>query len=412
MFLRLTVGGGHLDVGCGTPIAPAGATVLTGEEMERANADDALRRVDKVNASALTTGSLQKMIEDAVDVLADQNRWGDILRLTENITAKSENISPELLIARVRALVHTKNKAEARMLGTSEAARTVIDRLKNPTTAARMAELLAEAGAYDDALDIYRKLQDVKDSPRIARRITQVGLRRTLDLATETAHTAHFEIHSMPDVPTDIPARIGTQLESELQRLMARFRLGSFRTVRVNVLKWSDFRWQVTGSRYIVGFYDGDLTIPWGTLGFGLSSESVATHELTHAVIAQMTNDNAPRWFHEGVAQRMERIERHENVFDTSGEEKKTLCALALLEPMLNSSGDISEIDSAYVQSQTFVRFLEQRYGEQSLNKLMAAYKAGTSDEHALKALTGKTIPDLDRDFRAWGAKNRAAFVN
>lgn len=386
MFLRLTAGGGRLDIACGTPLAPPGTTVLSGEEMERVEADDALRRVEKA--------SDPKMLEDAIDVLEAQNRWGDILRLTEN----AANATPDLLLARIRALVRTKSKAEAKALGTSAAGREIVEQMKNPAAVARLAELLAEAGAYDDALAAYRKLQDRKDSPRIARRITQVGLRRTLDMSTETAHTAHFEIHSMPDVPTDIPARIGQQLESELQRLMARFRLAHFRTVRVNVLKWNDFRWQVTGSRYVVGFYDGDLTIPWGTLGFGLSSNSVTTHELTHAVIAQMTNDNAPRWFHEGVAQRMEPPS------DEPPPEKTQLCALALLEPMLESSADIADIESAYAQSEAVVRFLEARYGEQSLNKLMAAYRAGTSDADALRTLSGKSIPDLDRDFRKWMA--------
>ena len=387
MFLRLAIGGGRLDIACGTPLAPKGTAIVTGAEMERIEADDALRRVEKANDP--------KMIEDAIDVLEGQNRWGDILRLTES----TWNATPELLLARIRALVRTKSKAEAKALGASTSAKEIVEQMKNPTAVARLAELLAEAGAYDDALAAYRKLQEKKDTPRIARRITQIGLRRTLDMSTETAHTAHFEIHSMPDVPTDIPARIGQTLESELQRLMARFKLTHFRTVRVNVLKWNDFRWSVTGSRYVVGFYDGDLTIPWGTLGFGLSSNSVTTHELTHAVIAQMTNDNAPRWFHEGLAQRMEPPS------DEPKPEKTQLCALALLEPMLESSADIADIESAYAQSEAVIRFLEAKYGEQSINKLMAAYRAGTSDADALQALSGKSIPDLDRDFRKWAAR-------
>jgi tetratricopeptide (TPR) repeat protein len=393
-FVRLDIGGGRLEIPFGAAIAPAGTEVLTGEEMERLEADDAVARAGKLSEAALASGAVQHTIEDAVDALADHNRWGDIIRLTDSIGPQTENASPDLLLARVRALVRTKNFAAARTLATSTAAHHVIERHPNAFTVSGLAELLAQAGAYDEAVEMYRTAKDIKGAPDLSGRAMQIGLRRTLNMASLTAQTAHFEIHSMPEVPPAIPAKIGAKLEADLQMMKARFGLRNFRTVRVNVLRWDDFRWSVTGSDYVVGFYDGDLTIPWGTLFFGLGSDAVTTHELTHAVVAQASNDNAPRWFQEGVAQHMENSEKPEKI--------EQFVAVSLLDATLQGSADIRDISSAYAESLRVIRFLEARYGPQSINKMIAAYRGGASNEEAFRTATGKSIPDVDREFRTW----------
>lgn len=407
-FVRLRINGGQLDIPNGAAIAPAGTEVITGEQMDREEADDAVQRATRLSDALVASGAVQRTIENAVDALETHNRWGDIIRLTDSITPQSENVSADLLIARVRALVRAKQFAEARRLATSAAADRVIERRPRAFIVATLAELLAETGAYEQALEMYRRAKDIKGAPDMTMRSTQVALRRTLELSTETAHTAHFEIHSMPEVPPQIPKKIGEQLESDLQMLMARFKLTHFKTVRVNVLRWDDFRWSVTGSDYVVGFYDGDLTIPWGTLFFGLSSESVTTHELTHAVIAQASHDNAPRWFQEGIAQRMERVEKQDNIFDPA--KKKPVVAMALLDAMLQGSADVTDITSAYTESQTVMRYLEDRYGAQSINKMVTAYRNGGSNEDAIRAATGKSVADTDRDFRNWGTTHYRPF--
>lgn len=398
-FVRLEIGGARLGIPFGAPIAPTGTTVLSGEEMDKQDADDAVQRAAKLSDAALASGAVQHTIEDAVDALASHNRWGDIIRLTDSVGPQSDNASPDLLVARVRALARTKQFAQARQLATSSAAEHVIERHPSAFTIAELAELLAEAGAYDAAVEMYRKVKDIKGAPDMTARSMQVSLRRTLDMSSLTAHTTHFEIHSMPEVPPAIPAKIGAKLEADLAMMMARFRLKTFRTMRVNVLRWDDFRWSVTGSDYVVGFYDGDLTIPWGTLFFGLGSDSVTTHELTHAVVAQASNDNAPRWFQEGIAQRMENSEKKEKI--------SQMVALALLDATLQGSADIRDITSAYAESLRVILFLEARYGEQAINKMIAAYRGGADNAEAIRAATGKSIPDTDREFRAWMATQR-----
>jgi hypothetical protein len=393
-FVRLAIGNARLDIAYGAAIAPKDTEVLTGEEMDRREADDAVQRAASLTESALASGAVQHTIEDAVEALESHNRWGDIIRLTDGIGPNTESAAPELLIARVNAFVHTKQFAQARQLATSAAAQHAAERRRSVRTIATLAELLAQAGAYDDALDMYRKAKQVRGAPDMEARITQVALRRTLNMSSLTAHTAHFEIHSMPEVPPAIPGKIGAKLESDLQMLTTRFRPRNFHTVRVNVLRWDDFRWSVTGSDYVVGFYDGDLTIPWGTLLFGLSSDTVTTHELTHAVVAQASNDNAPRWFQEGVAQRMENSEKREKI--------QSPVALALLDATLRGSADIRDITSAYAESLRVIEFMEAKYGPQSINKMIDLYRGGASNEEAFLAVTKKSIADVDREFRAW----------
>ena len=398
-FLRLAINGARLDIPFGARIAPAGTEALSGEEMDRQEADDAVQRATSLTESALASGAVQHTIENAIDALAMQNRWGDILRLTDGIGPQTENASPDLLVSRVRALVRTKRFAPARELATSLAAQRVIDRTHHPSIIAELGDLLAEAGAYDEALETYRKVKAIKNAPDMTPRMTQVGLRKTLAMANETAHTTHFEIHSMPDVGAGIPQKFGEQLERHLATLLQRFHLDHFKTVRVNVLRWDDWRWQVTGSDYVVGFYDGDLTIPWGTLGFGLGAASVMTHELTHAVVAQASNDNAPRWFQEGIAQRMET--------DPQPRVVKEKIAVALLDPMMQGSGDPDDMGNAYAESLRVIEYLEVRYGLRSIDTMIAAYRDGASNEDAIRKATGEaSIADFDRSFRHWAWPN------
>ena len=108
----------------------------------------------------------------------------------------------------------------------------------------------------------------------------------------------------------DRTQRLGLEREemvAELARLQEWIPVRNFRRVIVNVVWWREFRATYTGSDAILGFYNGKITVPFaGISRYAPEVVSILTHELCHAMIAQATNDQAPRWFQEGLAQRVE----------------------------------------------------------------------------------------------------------
>lgn len=129
------------------------------------------------------------------------------------------------------------------------------------------------------------------------------------------------------------------------------------------------------------------------------------THELTHAILAQLTGDNAPRWFQEGVASRMELVDRQENAFSN------TPPNLVLPVPLLDATMEKNADPAAYVVAQTFIRFLEDRYGAGAIATLATDFGRGTNSDDALMNLAGKSLDALNADFRDWGFHHNGELV-
>jgi hypothetical protein len=174
----------------------------------------------------------------------------------------------------------------------------------------------------------------------------------------------------------------------------------------VNVLRWDDFRTGITFSDHILGLYDGEILFPFAAVAqFKPEVVAVITHELMHAVVAQVTNDNAPRWFQEGVATRVELVPRHENVF------RDTQPGLVLPVALLDATMERNADPSAYVVAQTFIRFLEDQYGDKTIATLAAEFARGTTSDDALVKLAGKSLDAINADFRQWGFHHNGDFT-
>jgi hypothetical protein len=222
--------------------------------------------------------------------------------------------------------------------------------------------------------------------------------------------TPHFVIRHDAKMNPAIASRIGDLLEAELARLQAKLGAPEPRQVAVNVLYWEDFRTGITNSDHILGLYDGEILFPFAVVQqFKPEVVAIITHELTHALVAQATGDNAPRWFQEGVAQRLE-LQGHTNAFYNRSPD--LVLPVPLLDAVMENAIDPYTVEHGYSVAQTFVRFLEASYGEHAITTLIAEFAKGRNTDDALLALTGKPLDDLNRDFRQWGFRNNANFAN
>jgi hypothetical protein len=201
-------------------------------------------------------------------------------------------------------------------------------------------------------------------------------------------------------------------LEAELQRLQKWVPVANFEPVVVNMLWWDEFRATYTGSDFILGFYQSKkITLPLvGASSFSPPIVALMSHELCHAMIAQATNDQAPHWFHEGLAQRIEMVPYQPNAFNMYDDNR--LLSVSLIDDIVTGSPDPDMIGEAYIESQTIIRFIEATYGPGGVGKLIAAFRDGATTDEAIARLANTTVADFDTKLRAWGRSGRKVFEN
>ena len=139
-----------------------------------------------------------------------------------------------------------------------------------------------------------------------------------------------------------------------------------------------------------------------GDINWGM----VLWHELGHVFAIQLSNSRVPRWYTEGLSE-YETLTarpdwRRENDTDLYGAVANgTLVSIADLNGAFMNP-DPNEVIAAYYQSAVTIEYLAQTYGFPKIVDGLKLYGKGLETPDVLKQITGKTIAELDRDFRAY----------
>jgi tetratricopeptide (TPR) repeat protein len=415
-YLHIRIAQQELAVPGGAALAPAGTTVVDAGVWSRLEDEKALEDFAQLvavarNAGAYTQPLLRRRIERCAAALALHNRWKDLIQLTDGVSAKSEHVPTGVLFLRNVALQRTQRLDDARVLLTDLARSPVLIRRNDPQTFVELGEMLASADLFDAAIKVLDRAAAARSSASVEERVSKIQMNRQLATKYQTYNSGHFEIHYPDDVSPAFATQIGNVLESELKRLQKWVAVPNFRTTVVNVVWWRDFRSTLTGSDFILGLYQGKITVPLaGIPDFYPPIVAILTHELMHAMLAQATNDAAPHWFQEGLAQRVEMVEIHRNAFNMYDDER--LLSVSLLDAVLRGSPDPEMIGEAYIVSQTIIRYVEAVYGRQGIAKLIAAFRDGATTEEAIQRLSGESVAEFDTRLRAWGRAGLKIFEN
>jgi hypothetical protein len=412
-FLRLAVGNATLDVPGGAAIAPPETPVVAATHwavQEEAAALEDVRSLLERQDRSVAPGARTR-VSRAANALANHNRWQDLVALTGDIRPDTAAVPPELLVLRITALLRTDRSDEARALAEGDAVRSLAATSTYPDTLLSLADAMAGIGSLDTATRLYGAVKSKEHATLVQVRLRQLELRRALVQTGQIVATDHFDIRHPSTMNPAIAMRIGDLLEAELARLRPRLPQAALRRIIVNVLTWDDFRGGFTGSDHILGLYDGEILFPFAVVNqFKPEVVRVITHELVHALVAQATSDNAPRWFQEGIAQTFELVPYHPNVFHTTPPE--LVLPLPLLDALMENAADTQATEQGYTVAQTFVRFLTDRHGAKAASVLIEEFRKGRNTDDALHALTGKSADALNREFREWGFRNNGNFRN
>src|SRR5262249_22093371 len=139
-----------------------------------------------------------------------------------------------------------------------------------------------------------------------------------------------------------------------------------------------------------------------GDINWGM----VLWHELGHVFAIQLSNSRVPRWFTEGLSEYETLIARpdwrRENDADLYG---------AVASGTLVSIGDLNSefmqpdagaVVVAYYQAAVTIEYLVATYGFPKIVDALKLSAPGRETPDVLQAITGKTIAQLDADFRKY----------
>lgn len=132
---------------------------------------------------------------------------------------------------------------------------------------------------------------------------------------------------------------------------------------------------------------------------------STIAHELTHIAIEHAVGEpprNIPSWLHEGVATVVESsvAERfsYDAIVDAAFAADRLISLRGLTGSFpVHSSGALL----AYAQSNSFVKFIIDRWGESAITRILDAYREGASQDRALRQAVGLSLNALEAEWLA-----------
>jgi len=159
------------------------------------------------------------------------------------------------------------------------------------------------------------------------------------------------------------------------------------------------FSWMDTPD-WVGGVYDGRIHVPLPPDGPEAESyRGLLSHELAHAFITEMSRGRAPGWLQEGIAEYVEgkRI--------PPAEAAKSLAVIPLdsvaeLSSSFTQRTDRERARAAYRLALFCVQELVRAHGPGTASCLLRDLGAGMPVERAIRAETGKGLPDLEREWR------------
>jgi len=407
-MLRIDLGPARLSVPGGAVLAPRRTPVVGADGERRRDEEQALARLPELLSETRGVGGLanprrrNELVATSL-ALARRNRWQELADLTDVVDSAGLDLVPgELVQLRAAALQRLDRNREARALLIRLAQSDLANRRRDPTALYLLAELMAADGEFDIALQLVRKGDALSPLHHNPQWIGQLEMQQRLAISHAAVETEHFRL-SYPRITGDKYARqLGIVLEEEYQRLSRWIPATPGPRIEVELYPLLEFLRSYAGAALVVGIYDGIVRVPFADLR-SLDPELVAilSHEVGHAMIARASDDRAPRWLHEGLAEHVEMSQTWANPFPDLDATSRTL-AFPVLEPILAGFAEPQLIELAYGEAAWVAHYLEARHGVGSFRRLLAAYRDGMDTEQALDSVLGMTPEAFHRAMLQW----------
>jgi Tfp pilus assembly protein PilF len=128
----------------------------------------------------------------------------------------------------------------------------------------------------------------------------------------------------------------------------------------------------------------------------------VLRHEFVHVVNLQQTNFNIPHWFTEALAvynEDLPRLELWNRLLSAAFKEKK-LFDLSTINSGFIRPKSSNEWNLAYCQAELYAEYMLDRFGDDALAKMLAAYADNLTTPRAIERSFGVKVEDFERGYR------------
>lgn len=260
---------------------------------------------------------------------------------------------------------------------------------------------LAEAlDAWDKALALDPDNKTIREMAEKARRESAVESRM------EKGYRSIFDISYDGGTRPDLADAVLKALESAFNGVGSDF--SHYPSVRVPVILYTrqDYRSLTASPEWSGGLYDGKVRLPIGGVDeITPMLRGVLSHEYTHVVVRELTNDNCPSWLNEGLAE-VEGRKEYDPPLTALEAAAKTggFLPFASLEKSL-ASLTAKDAQLAYQQGYAMVRFMISAYGWHKVREILVNLGSGMTIEAAI----ARTFADYGLDYqglvREWQAQ-------
>lgn len=151
----------------------------------------------------------------------------------------------------------------------------------------------------------------------------------------------------------------------------------------------------------------GELITAMSPASAEASWEEVLWHELAHVFHLQLSNNRVSRWFTEGLAEYETNVarpywKREHNREIYLSLKRGDLWKTSELSAAFTRPDRPNGVVIAYHQSSLVIHYLVEKYGFPKIVEALKLYGQGKHDNEVLTSITGKTLDQLDTEFRAF----------
>lgn len=286
----------------------------------------------------------------------------------------------------------------------------LMPQLSEPKTA--LGQLYMQTGRMDDA----KKLLDeaFKADPYHVRVSNMRKVLKVLD-DYDTVTTEHFVIRADSKLDKLLARYMAEYLEEVYPELTAlygfepeqRTQIELYNTAKgLSAHQW--FSARMVGLPWVqtIGASTGviiAMTSP-SSLEEPLNWARVMKHEFVHILTLQQTNFNIPHWYTEALAVRSEGYPRpvEWNKLLLERVPKGELKNLDNLSMGFIRAGNQANWNFAYCQSVLYAEYMVERFGEESLAKLLGAYRRNRTTDQAIPEVFGVDKADFEKGYREY----------
>ncbi len=269
-------------------------------------------------------------------------------------------------------------------------------------------ELLADIdyldGNLEDARKGYREAFRIRPSGGLREKLEKMDREFHTEQAMSTYETEHFILKYDGALSDEEVTRVSGLLSATYDRLSEAF--GHYFRQPVTVLLYSGehFKEITELPHWITGVYDGKIRMPVYPVGFMEQEiQAIAAHEMTHAIVAQLSGGHAPAWINEGLAEYEEHQIRPEDpiVFRAAVKTNSLLPLEQLLtEEITTGKEDPLFANLFYAQSHHLVQYMVSRYGLFAIKRILAEFAHKKTSEEALYSILKLTPAQLEKEWK------------